>query len=252
MRTGKNKNTLILEIVQQAPHVCDIDSLNALLDGPLKALMKHEIMVCGSGFYLESGGYGHQYHSRGFPEDYFYDLAQPDGSIESPLIQRWRKDHRPVWFQSGRDEHLYPPDWIAIFNKHGLRNTIAHAMLDRRGKVGNTFIFARLAGKVGPEQAALLEQITPNLCLALSLGLPPATEGKFPGNVQSLVSAKQREILQWVQQGKTNWEISKILGITEDTVKYHINQAMTKLDTKTRAQAVARALDIGLIEAGKP
>lgn len=246
MRTSKN--SLLLEILKLAPKVEDVDSLNDLLDGPLKALMHHEIMICGTGFYLENGGYGHQYHSRGFPEAYFWDLRQPDGSIDSPLMREWRVSRKPAYFQSGRDDHRYPAEWVAIFNKYDLRNTVGHAMLDRGGKVGSTFIFARLAEKVGPAHCELLEQITPSLCLALSRGLPPPEEEKvFPGAAQLLLSRKQREILEWVHLGKTNWEISKILGITEDTVKYHMNQAMMKLDTKTRAQAIGRALEVGLI-----
>lgn len=243
-----SKNTLLLEIVRQAPKVRDIDSLNDFLDGPLKALMRYGVMICGTGFYLASGSYGHQYHSRGFPEAYFWDLTKPDGSIDSPLMRQWRENRKPGYFQAGRDDHLFPAEWVAIFNKYDLRNTIGHAMMDRGGRVGSTFIFARLEEKVGPEQAELLEQITPNLCLALSQGLPPLAEAEdFQGNAKALLSQKQREILQWVHLGKTNWEISKILGVTEDTVKYHMNQIMSKLDTKTRAQAIGRALEIGLI-----
>lgn len=247
MRTGKNKNTLLLEIIRQAPRVCDIDSLDALLDGPLKALLEYEVMICGTGFYLENGSYGHQFHSRNFPQGYFEDLMQPDGSINSPLMQQWREQRKPLYFQGGRDDHLFPADWVQTFNKYDLRNTIGHALFDRRGKVRSTFIFARLKNAVGPKQAEYLEQIIPSLCLALSLGLQEPSEESLPGNAQGLLSQKQCEILQWIHLGKTNWEISRILGIAEDTVKYHMHQAMTKLDTKTRAQAIGRALEIGLI-----
>lgn len=248
MRTGKNNSTLLLEIIQQAPKVGDLDSLNALLDGPLKALLKYGVMICGIGFQLENGSYGHRYHSRGFPEAYFRDLRQADGSIDSPLMQLWRKQRKPHYFQSKRDDHLFPAEWVATFYKHKLVNTIGHAMLDRRGKVGSTFIFARLEGQVGPRHAEILEQITPSLCLALAQGLPShPDENEFPGDARALLSSKQCEILQWVHFGKTNWEIAKILEVTEDTVKYHILQAMKKLNTKTRAQAIGRALEIGLI-----
>lgn len=248
MRTSKNSTTLLLEVIQGAPRVSDVESLNALLDGPLKALLKYGVMICGTGFYLENGSYGHQYHSRGFPEEYFRDLVQDDGSIDSPLMRLWREKRKPLFFQSKRDDHLFPAEWVRIFNRHHLHNIIGHALFDRRGKVGSTFIFARLEGQVGLKQAEYLEQITPSLCLALAQGLPPyPDEDNFPGATRSLLSRKQREILQWVHLGKTNWEISKILDISEDTVKYHVHQAMLKLNTKTRAQAIGRALDIGLI-----
>lgn len=249
MRTGKSANTLLLEIIREAPRVNDLETLDALLDGPLRELMKHEVMICGTGFYLENGAYGHQYHSRDFPEAYFAGLRQADGSIDSPMMRAWRETRRPMYFQSKRDDHLYPAPWVENIQRHDLRNLIGHAMFDRRGKVGSTFIFGRLKGLVGDKQADYLEQVTPSLCLALAQGLPPQPDeaGGFAGNAQALLSRKQGEVLQWIHLGKTNWEISKILGITEDTVKYHVNQAMQRLNTKTRAQAIGRALEIGLI-----
>lgn len=243
-----NKNTLILDIVRRAPRVSDPDSLNDLLDGPLRQLIGHEVMICGTGFHLENGGYGHTYHSRAFPEAYFEDLRQPDGSIDSPLMRHWRQSRQPMYFEGGRDDELYPADWVRIFHKHALRNIIGHAQLDQRGRIGSTFIFARLQEKVGPEQAELLEQITPSLCLALQRGLPPEAGGRaFPGAAHAMISHRQREILQWLQLGKTNWEIARILEISEDTVKYHLNQIMGKLKANTRGQALGRALEIGLI-----
>jgi DNA-binding CsgD family transcriptional regulator len=47
--------------------------------------------------------------------------------------------------------------------------------------------------------------------------------------------------------GKTNWEISLILNISERTVKFHIQNTMEKLQASSRAHAVAIALGEGLI-----
>ncbi len=61
------------------------------------------------------------------------------------------------------------------------------------------------------------------------------------------VSARQREILEWIQAGKTNDEIATIIGSSKANVKYHIGQIMGKLDTHNRAQLVARAVNLRLI-----
>lgn len=62
------------------------------------------------------------------------------------------------------------------------------------------------------------------------------------------LSGRERECLEWVAQGKSTWEISRILGITERTVKFHVNNAMNKLGSSTRMVAVIRAAQRRLID----
>jgi DNA-binding CsgD family transcriptional regulator len=61
------------------------------------------------------------------------------------------------------------------------------------------------------------------------------------------LSAREREVLCWAQQGKTYWEIGSILGITERTVKFHMARVKTKLDVVSTAHAIAKAMRAGLI-----
>ncbi|RWA75251.1 MAG: LuxR family transcriptional regulator [Mesorhizobium sp.] len=56
------------------------------------------------------------------------------------------------------------------------------------------------------------------------------------------LSDREREVLTWVAEGKTAWEISQILGISDSTVNKHIAGAMRKTGSVTRTQAVAKAL----------
>lgn len=62
------------------------------------------------------------------------------------------------------------------------------------------------------------------------------------------LTAREKEVLTWVGAGKTSWEIARILALAERTVIFHVDNAMRKLDTRTRSQAVARAFALGLIE----
>jgi len=50
-----------------------------------------------------------------------------------------------------------------------------------------------------------------------------------------------------VAEGKTDWEISVILGIAEATVRSHVDNARRKLGAINRAQAVARLVNQRLI-----
>jgi len=62
------------------------------------------------------------------------------------------------------------------------------------------------------------------------------------------ISKRERECLQWASQGKTSWEISQILGVTESTVIYHLRNATRKLNAANRLHAVAKALKASIID----
>jgi len=53
------------------------------------------------------------------------------------------------------------------------------------------------------------------------------------------LSRKERAMLEALSQGLTNRELSKELGITVNTVKFHLSNLYDKLSVKNRAQAIA-------------
>jgi LuxR family quorum-sensing system transcriptional regulator CciR len=61
------------------------------------------------------------------------------------------------------------------------------------------------------------------------------------------LSPRELECLLWSARGKTNWDMSMILGISEHTVDFHMRRAMAKLDARTRVAAVVRAVQLGFI-----
>lgn len=62
------------------------------------------------------------------------------------------------------------------------------------------------------------------------------------------ISNREKECLQWAAKGKTSWEISQILGVTESTVIYHLRNATRKLDAANRLHAVTKALKASIID----
>ena len=61
------------------------------------------------------------------------------------------------------------------------------------------------------------------------------------------MTPRERESLGFVADGKTDWEISVILGVSEATVRFHVDNARRKLGATNRAQAVARLMSRGAI-----
>lgn len=52
---------------------------------------------------------------------------------------------------------------------------------------------------------------------------------------------RQREVLEWVGDGKTMQDIATIMGLTSATVEKHLRLAREALDVETTAQAVLKA-----------
>jgi DNA-binding NarL/FixJ family response regulator len=65
---------------------------------------------------------------------------------------------------------------------------------------------------------------------------------KFP-----VLSGREKEILKWLKEGKSSWDISRILRISRNTVNFHIKNLFRKLDVVNRTQAVSEALRRGII-----
>src|SRR5262250_1952386 len=57
------------------------------------------------------------------------------------------------------------------------------------------------------------------------------------------LTPRAAEALLWLAQGKTNSDIAAILGITESTVKKHVQEMFDKLGVETRGAAAVRALE---------
>lgn len=94
--------------------------------------------------------------------------------------------------------------------------------------------------------------ITPTLARRLLRRLDgaPAPAGKkgrpAQGGTERL-SNREREILQLVATGYTSCEIGKRLAISNQTVDTHLKNVFRKLEVRTRAQAVHRATDWGVL-----
>ena len=107
----------------------------------------------------------------------------------------------------------------------------AKTFTDSHGKVtGGVFVARNMIQTQGRE---LEQDISRNLKLPF---------------VDSNLTPREGEILNWIMQGKNTWEISTILNISERTVKYHIDKAMKRLGAVNRTHAVAIAMRNNMLD----
>ena len=67
------------------------------------------------------------------------------------------------------------------------------------------------------------------------------------GGQSRRLSRIEAEVLSWAARGKTAWETARILGVSERNVRWHLEEAQRKLETKNKTATVATALVNGEI-----
>lgn len=93
------------------------------------------------------------------------------------------------------------------------------------------------------EDQQLLDGLTPYLSAAIGRLSANAVVAKAQGKQSEpiVLTTREKEILQWVAVGKSCGETGSILGVTERTVKFHLQNVYRKLAVVNRAQAVTVA-----------
>ena len=105
--------------------------------------------------------------------------------------------------------------------------------------IGTALQLIALGGKYIPD--AVLENYA--VVTASSAGVP---NPELLSNIKPLTN-RQAQVLDLVAQGKSNKQIAYDMGVSEATVKLHINALLRSLHVTNRTQAVVTAQKIGLI-----
>ena len=127
----------------------------------------------------------------------------------------------------------------------GLMASKSSLSLNRSAPLGGRNGFAGLASSVPPTLIVKLSQrLAPAVDLRPVSPVPAATA--VPASSRDL-TARELDVLQGVAAGCSNKVIARQLGLTPETVKWHLKNIMRKLDVKSRHEAVLHANERGLL-----
>ena len=189
--------------------------------------------------------------SLGDPQDWvvltnhgeaYMDRFLGDGYIYSAPMVRWAlaNDGACSWSCIGDPANLTPEEQRVVeFNRAmGVTAgyTISFRSISQRTK-GAAGLTARPGISQDEVDAIWTEygetiKVMSNVVYLKMLTLPHATRS---------LTKRQREVLEWVGDGKTTQDIATILGLTSATVEKHLRLAREALDVETTAQAVLKA-----------
>jgi len=63
----------------------------------------------------------------------------------------------------------------------------------------------------------------------------------------AVLTARESEIIRWTADGKTAEEVAAILGVSDRTVTFHIQNVLGKLNSTNKIQATVKAVALGLV-----
>jgi len=235
----------LLEILNQSLTVRTESDLKSLLLR-VRRLVPSVHIIAALGRMSPSGQYQDlvKIINVSYPDDWtsLY-LERGYGAVDPVLKAHFKHYKTQLWSDTfQRPTSRREKEFIGQATEFGLRQGVTLGILSRPQCVGSLFSFSGDSMGDHSRYAAVLEYLLPHLHLALT-GAAGSSLNEAP-----LLSAREREVLEWMKEGKTNWEISHILNISERTVKFHVQNILSKLQASTRGHAIALAMRHRLIE----
>ncbi|WP_374575298.1 helix-turn-helix transcriptional regulator [Phenylobacterium sp.] len=206
--------------------------------------------------------------AHGFHRATLVRLATPGQPVQPKLLFHW---HATGWTERYASEKLYriDPTIQAVFSAvepFSLDEVEARTgARDRAGVFGGLFatgvsnaLIVPVHGPLGEVLAVTLASETlaefaPDLrqrmhvaaSLFATCGLTLIEREEEP--VAPGLTRREIQCVYWVAEGKSDWEIGRILGISEETVAWHVQNAKKKLGVSRRAQMSGAAWRRGLL-----
>jgi len=190
----------------------------------------------------------------GWPDDDRVWWRNSRIALDSPLTAACRFESQPFWANADGFRTRLPNSYldsidVTNFEKRAMtRAAIGVPVHLPFGQIGAVSFNPLDPDKVDLEQ----EFMDWSDALGLYARTFISTYVQVMGSIQALppesrLSKREVECLRWAAIGKTDLEISMIIGRSRATVRFHIHNAATKLDAVNRSQTVFKAAQLGYI-----
>lgn len=177
-----------------------------------------------------------------------------DKTMQSPLLRAARTAEGPFWANShaihGRAANggfdQIDLDQFAAFTP--VRAAIVIPVHLPFGQIGAAILASNDPAKntLAFEFLRAVETLAPAIAGFISDYVAINRDDRFMPK-SCVLSSREIECLSWIAHGKTDHEISIILGCSHAGVRYHITRTCAKLNAMNRTHAVFRAVQLGYI-----
>jgi LuxR family quorum sensing-dependent transcriptional regulator len=226
-----------------------VDAVERLGAPDIIQMFEAEIKACGFHAYIMAGlpspgtSLSDLTVANGWPPEWFEIYTRENFSVMDPIPQYGASTVQPFeWAEAHYDKDSNPAAHLVMTRATEFRLMQGYCIPLHYDEGGAVISMATEQLTIDPVAKSALQLIGIYAHNRIrSLGRPKPEK-------RDLLTPREREILRWAADGKTSWEVSVILNISERTVKFHLNQASHKLNAVNRTAAVAKALARGLIK----
>jgi DNA-binding CsgD family transcriptional regulator len=221
-------------------------------DHGLRIMLWHDLgtmepMVDTAGNPLDTGVFG-------WAESELGPWRNFDKAMRSPFLRACRVEHDPFWvsrrgFQPRPKSQLLDKIDLHDFEKlYSVKAAIIIPIHLSFGQVAAAILTCKDAMKsdLSEEFANCMEQLVPAIRKFVGGYVRVRWDQRYLPQ-ESQLTRREIECLNWVANGKTDFEISIILGCTHSGVRYLVSRACEKLGAVNRAQTVFRACQLGYL-----
>lgn len=180
--------------------------------------------------------------NQNYPDEWKAMYAAEEYFKVDPVIRFNFEHSRAHLWTEAMDLYREEP-YVELMNKaseFGLKYGVASGICRPGQKNTSIFSFSAGTNHFDDHHKDMLAILTPHIHQALIRVCNIKYTDRKP------LSAREKEVLKWMKEGKTNWEVSVILGISERTVKFHVQNISYKLNAVNKSHAIAIAMDSGL------
>jgi LuxR family quorum-sensing system transcriptional regulator CciR len=176
--------------------------------------------------------------NRYFKRRYFAvdPIARHAPSLGRPFL--W--DHLPERFQLEPREQLV----LREVGEVGLRRGMCVPLFGAWGRIA-VLSFASQFDDAEPERR--MRHLNA-LAYQFHIAFEDIAQTSAVSNPSIKLSRREKDCLSWTAEGKSAGDIGMILNISDNTVNFHIKNAMRKLGTTNRTMTVVKAIRLNLIE----
>ncbi|MGO8911692.1 MAG: LuxR family transcriptional regulator [Bradyrhizobium sp.] len=226
-----------------------VDAVERLGAPDVIQMFEAEIKACGFHAYIMAGlpspgtSLSDLTVAHGWPPEWFEMYTRENYSAIDPVPHHGASTVQPFeWSEARYDKESNPAAHLVMTRATEFRLMQGYCIPLHYDGGGAVISMATEQLNIDPVAKGALQLIGVYAHNRIrSLGQPQLKK-------RDVLSAREREVLRWVADGKTSWEVSVILKISERTVKFHLIQASRKLNAVNRTSAVAKALARGLIK----
>lgn len=230
--------------------------------GALQGFIPHETLLCAHGDIARMR-FRYETFSRGMLDgEAERRIGDPVHGLLPRMVDDWlHGGGRPrLYGQEGNghggngqgDGHGAPRQILADLKRGEFGHAAAHGPREMQGEFGSFFVFMRAGQPPAARETYLIELLMPYLHMALHRMLAGEQGAESAEvSIETLLSRREIQVLQWVKDGKTNQEIGQILDISPLTVKNHVQKILRKLNVSNRAQAVGKGAASRLFSSGE-